>query len=82
MCDPECQNGGLCVAPDICDCTSTGYSGDTCDLRKSSEFTVQFSQLCVPWSVKTAEFVSPQILAIVLILDMKDPTVLHVSGHF
>ena len=29
VCDPECQNGGTCSAPDVCDC-ATGYMGDSC----------------------------------------------------
>ena len=29
VCDPECQNGGTCSAPDVCDC-ATGYVGDSC----------------------------------------------------
>ena len=29
VCDPGCQNGGTCSAPDVCDC-ATGYVGDSC----------------------------------------------------
>ena len=29
VCEPECQNGGTCSAPDVCDC-ATGYMGDQC----------------------------------------------------
>ena len=29
ICDPECQNGGTCSAPNTCVC-SPGYIGDGC----------------------------------------------------
>ena len=29
ICDPGCENGGTCSAPDECSCTA-GWSGDTC----------------------------------------------------
>ena len=32
-CVPECQNGGVCSQPNICDCNGTGYMGDLCQLR-------------------------------------------------
>ena len=27
-----CQNGGLCTAANICDCTGTGFIGDLCEI--------------------------------------------------
>ena len=32
ICNPECQNGGVCSQPDVCDCPA-GYSGDRCETR-------------------------------------------------
>ena len=29
ICDPGCENGGNCSAPDECSCPA-GWSGDTC----------------------------------------------------
>lgn len=31
VCAPECLNGGVCVATNVCDCTGTGYSGARCE---------------------------------------------------
>ena len=31
ICTLGCLNGGICVAPDTCDCTSIGYMGDQCE---------------------------------------------------
>lgn len=31
ICDPDC-NSGDCVAPDSCDCSNTGYTGDNCEI--------------------------------------------------
>jgi len=31
ICNPECQNGGNCVAPNICDCTKVNFQGFFCD---------------------------------------------------
>ncbi|TNF27916.1 MAG: hypothetical protein EP329_18835 [Deltaproteobacteria bacterium] len=31
VCNPVCQNGGACVAPNTCDCDGTGYTGATCE---------------------------------------------------
>ena len=33
VCDPECQNGGTCSSPDVCEC-ATGYVGDSCQTGK------------------------------------------------
>jgi len=30
LCQPACMNGGVCVGPNTCDCTGTGYIGATC----------------------------------------------------
>ena len=30
ICDPACENGGTCTAPDTCECLA-GYSGDRCE---------------------------------------------------
>ncbi|PKN55654.1 MAG: hypothetical protein CVU56_20315 [Deltaproteobacteria bacterium HGW-Deltaproteobacteria-14] len=30
VCTAPCQNGGTCVAPDVCGCEGTGFSGPTC----------------------------------------------------
>ena len=27
-----CQNGGICITVDQCDCSGTGYTGDLCDI--------------------------------------------------
>ena len=32
-CSPECENGGYCTEPDICDCANTGYTGNSCETR-------------------------------------------------
>ncbi len=32
-CNPQCENGGRCVEPNICDC-SEGWNGTTCSERK------------------------------------------------
>ena len=32
VCDPECQNGGVCSQPNICDCSGTGYEGQLCEI--------------------------------------------------
>ena len=29
-CTPACQNGGICIGPDTCDCFGTGFGGATC----------------------------------------------------
>lgn len=29
-CDPVCENGGVCVDTNVCDCTGTGFTGATC----------------------------------------------------
>ena len=34
VCEPVCENGGTCTAPNTCDCTD-GYSGDTCQTGNS-----------------------------------------------
>ena len=39
-CDPECLNGGVCVGPNICNCTGTGFTGDICQIR-------EFCDLCL-----------------------------------
>ncbi|TNF26148.1 MAG: hypothetical protein EP329_21690 [Deltaproteobacteria bacterium] len=30
VCTAPCEHGGVCVAPDLCDCTGTGYEGASC----------------------------------------------------
>ena len=34
VCNPPCQNGGRCVAPGRCECTSGSWSGHLCQNRK------------------------------------------------
>ena len=35
ICNPACLNGGVCTAPDTCDCTAvTRYAGADCNTRK------------------------------------------------
>ena len=29
-CAPDCQNGGICTQPNICNCSGTEYEGDLC----------------------------------------------------
>ncbi|TNF37449.1 MAG: hypothetical protein EP329_03130 [Deltaproteobacteria bacterium] len=31
VCATPCQNGGTCVAPDVCSCEGTGFSGPSCE---------------------------------------------------
>ena len=31
QCDPACENGGTCTAPNTCDCPE-GYSGNQCQI--------------------------------------------------
>ena len=31
ICDPVCQNGGTCTAPDTCECLY-GYTGGQCEI--------------------------------------------------
>lgn len=38
VCQPSCQNGGTCIAPNQCICDVT-YTGPTCAVR---EFSLQF----------------------------------------
>jgi hypothetical protein len=30
-CHPDCQNEGVCSAPNTCDCSGTGHMGDRCE---------------------------------------------------
>ena len=34
QCDPECQNGGVCSQPNVCDCDGTGFTGQLCEEGK------------------------------------------------
>lgn len=34
ICNPNCQNGGSCTSPNICDCVN-GWSGPTCSAGNS-----------------------------------------------
>lgn len=36
VCDSPCQNEGVCSEPNVCDCSSTGYTGTVCQTRKLS----------------------------------------------
>ena len=59
MCDPECQNGGTCSAPDVCDC-ATGYVGDSCQTGefpcfRSALFSSIKSALCFSLAVCVPE---------------------------
>ena len=38
VCNPECDNGGICSAPNTCDCEGTGYSDDLCQTGEFSLF--------------------------------------------
>ncbi|KIZ04498.1 hypothetical protein MNEG_3459 [Monoraphidium neglectum] len=40
ICKVQCLNGGTCLPPDSCDCTGTGYSGPTCNIRNCTGFAV------------------------------------------
>jgi hypothetical protein len=31
ICGQGCQNGAQCIAPGVCDCTDTGFTGSACD---------------------------------------------------
>lgn len=33
LCTPECQNGGSCVLPNLCICTSA-YTGASCEILR------------------------------------------------
>ena len=33
ICDPVCENGGTCTAPNTCECVD-GYSGEQCEIGK------------------------------------------------
>ena len=33
ICDPVCENGGICTTPNECSCTA-GWNGSTCTQRK------------------------------------------------
>ena len=35
ICNPGCQNGGVCSGPNICDCL-TGYHGDRCQTHRTT----------------------------------------------
>ena len=39
ICDPVCENGGTCTAPDTCECTDE-YSGEHC---QRGMFCIDFS---------------------------------------
>ena len=39
ICNPECVNGGICTAPDTCDCSAAaGYAGIDCNSSKYDTF--------------------------------------------
>ena len=40
VCSQTCQNEGICSAPNICDCSGTGYMGDQCEIRMLLTSTV------------------------------------------
>lgn len=41
ICQPACVNGGLCIAPDICQCLR-GFHGETCQEGKTRQHDVEF----------------------------------------
>jgi len=48
ICSPSCQNGGICVNPNTCVCTSL-WSGSTCNTRK---FILQIKMNWYYWSIE------------------------------
>ena len=45
VCSPTCQNGGLCSAPNTCNCTGTGYMGDQCEILTCMLLTSRVGQV-------------------------------------
>ena len=46
-CSLPCLNGGLCVGPDTCDCTGTGFTGARCDNVACGSLTCGNGGFCV-----------------------------------
>lgn len=44
ICNPTCQHGGICVAPQLCKC-KPGYYGDQCE--KGLHFILNFSLVLI-----------------------------------
>lgn len=40
ICQPACANGGLCIAPDVCQCLR-GFHGETCQEGKTRRHAVK-----------------------------------------
>ena len=66
ICNNACQNGGVCIAPNTCDCTGTNYSGALCTIRMLEPSCSQRFQLSAIQPVKTAVFVLHQTFVTVL----------------
>ena len=39
ICNPGCENGGVCSGPNVCEC-STGYEGDRCQTGLCAQFQI------------------------------------------
>ena len=53
-CRPDCQNEGVCSAPNTCDCIDTGYMGDQCQthmFKKNSLFSHYGFLFCLKYTV-------------------------------
>lgn len=49
ICEPDCANGGVCVAPGVCRCP-TGFHGETCQEGKAHLLLDKDLSFCVgPW---------------------------------
>ena len=65
ICTQPCVNGGVCTAPDTCDCTAAvGYEGVDCSARKYDVFqrykyyirhTHSTNLLCIPYTQAVGE---------------------------
>lgn len=44
ICNPKCENGGNCIAPNVCLCTGNKYGGVHCELEKCNSVpNIQYS---------------------------------------
>ena len=84
VCVPECQNGGTCSAPNVCDC-SAGYIGEQCQIgvfqiiftfyRDDFNLHIFLVQLYVTQSVRMEALVVNQTHVTAMVQDMGVTTV-------
>ena len=77
-CEPPCQNGAKCVAPQTCDCSGTGYNGTACEAGNNSLVLLTSLKQFVTLLVIMVEFVQPQMCVIVQEQDITELNVMKV----